>query len=520
MARLTRIAIERALLTGTPIKWRDGNAKEHRFALETPEQRRLFGLLLKSRVREAKGLPPDFVTALLQAYTGEEDPALEPADTGESVVSSGPWRLRRIAATGFGGLNLWAGKEFIFDFKQDSLLIEGPNGSGKSSLIGAIIWGLTGERPRDYSDARAHELQTVYSEDDKRAGTWPPIACYPNTTEDLKNTLPRVSVELTFETPEGSVASLTRTLEGATLQFIQDPRLEIPTILLETGILMPARLAQIRFKEGQGKLTDAVKKLTGLDTLSDVGALVEGLCHRGREYLSYARSQNVPKMREDFEALLDDARTALEPVSVNVSAFSPNATQDPESSMAKLGKELSARASHFTKIIADDLIPGLDLNDNKIQKAIALAIHLLRENILRGLGAIPTWQTLTSITDALDGDAGHQLSAAVSTARRNLASALDLHEKSKSDSRLRLKANAAQWHATTKSGPIVICPLCDQSLEACKSLADELETLKTADEATGRSLRDNIHAATTTLDDSLPQVVKAKIFQHRKINAP
>jgi hypothetical protein len=40
-------------------------------------------------------------------------------------------------------------------------LVEGPNGSGKSSLIGALLWALSGERPRDHANGDAHEAKPV-----------------------------------------------------------------------------------------------------------------------------------------------------------------------------------------------------------------------------------------------------------------------------------------------------------------------------------------------------------------------
>jgi hypothetical protein len=50
---------------------------------------------------------------------------------------------------------------FRSDFDQVSLLVGGSKGSGKSSLIGALLWALSGERPRDHADSDAHEAKPV-----------------------------------------------------------------------------------------------------------------------------------------------------------------------------------------------------------------------------------------------------------------------------------------------------------------------------------------------------------------------
>src|SRR6185295_7074855 len=93
--------------------------------------------------------------------------------------ASGPWKLHAVKAEGFGGVNVWNGKPFELVLDQESLLIEGPNGSGKSSLIAAIIWALTGERPRDQGESSLETAQPVFDLDGKAAGHWPPVAAYP-----------------------------------------------------------------------------------------------------------------------------------------------------------------------------------------------------------------------------------------------------------------------------------------------------------------------------------------------------
>ncbi len=238
MERLTKSEIERRLLAGLPIGWKDANGKDCQLLLGDPKERRLFAFLLKTMDREPTGLSQTFIEGLSSSYNGTDDPAFTTAASTTAPSSAVHWRLQSIETEGFGGLNIWGGGLFQFNFDQESLLIEGPNGSGKSSLIGAIIWALSGERPRDQSDSQAHEPKPVFGPNDKLAGEWPPIACYPPTTADLQSS-PSVSVQLTFADPQSGIAKIKRTLSGGKVTTSIDPIFEVPPVLLETGLLMP-----------------------------------------------------------------------------------------------------------------------------------------------------------------------------------------------------------------------------------------------------------------------------------------
>ena len=156
MPRLTKSDIERKLLAGVGVTWHDANNKRSQLVLDDAKKRRLFAFLLSSKVREAKGLSDDFVTGLQRTYDAADAPAITGSAGIIAASCAGPWRLNSIETEGFGGLNIWGGPVFHFDFDQESLLLQGPNGSGKSSIVGAILWALTGERPRDQANSHAH----------------------------------------------------------------------------------------------------------------------------------------------------------------------------------------------------------------------------------------------------------------------------------------------------------------------------------------------------------------------------
>ena len=153
MARLTKSEIEQSLLSGHAVTWQEGTKKPQSLQLVEAKQRRLFKFLLASTNREAIGLSSDFIKGLADAADAvTEDPALAAADSIAVPNPQDIWRINSIETEGFGGLNSWGGDPFRLEVDEQSLLLEGPNGSGKSSLIGAMVWALAGERPRERSD--------------------------------------------------------------------------------------------------------------------------------------------------------------------------------------------------------------------------------------------------------------------------------------------------------------------------------------------------------------------------------
>ena len=153
MPRLTKSDIETALLSGAAVPWTDSGGKSSTIQLSTSEQRRLFEYLGKSKLRDVKALTQAFIDGLATAYVAAGDPAAAHVQQTVNPSASGPWKIHALKITGFGGVNIWNGKPFQLAVEGESLLIEGPNGSGKSSFNAAIIWALTGERPRDQGDS-------------------------------------------------------------------------------------------------------------------------------------------------------------------------------------------------------------------------------------------------------------------------------------------------------------------------------------------------------------------------------
>jgi hypothetical protein len=480
----------------------DAGGKSASIQLATAKQRRLFAYLLNSKIRDVKGLPQAFIDNLAAAYVAVGDPAAASVQQSVNPSASGPWKVRALKIEGFGGVNIWNSRPFELAIDEESLLIDGPNGSGKSSLIAAIIWALTGERPRDHGEGPLDEARPVFDVTGKPAGAWPPVASYPPDLASLK-TPPNVSVEVVLSNGSGKQASACRHFDGKNVAYTADPALQIPTILLEAGLLMPARMPHLRLDEGRGRLTEAVQKLTGLDELIELGSFVQGLCHSSREYLAYRKAE-LASSKAEFDEQIERARTALSPVAVAVPNFKTSDTGEKDGEMAKLGKLLNGKAAELISTVSDDLAPDLLLADPKVQQRIVVALDGAEKDLDDGLSSLPTWKLVEKIATALPIAPRKAARAAIAVAKGALDLAIGHFHKQQADSKFRLKAAGAHWHNENLTGPIENCPLCEFSLKDNLALQQELDALRSAGEAATRRLEDNVNAIVATLVEAIP----------------
>ena len=179
----TRAEIEAEMLAGRPVG---------PVALRTPAEHRMFRFLLASPERGTGPFTEDYVAALKAVYAGEDEPSrslpLPPASPRLADDAWSCWRLTRIEAEGFGGVNAHGGRPFVLDLDGDSLCVEGYNGQGKTSLASVITVALTGQRiSRDGPGSAACQPAPV-RQAGKEGGTdkWPPAVAYPRRYQDSR----------------------------------------------------------------------------------------------------------------------------------------------------------------------------------------------------------------------------------------------------------------------------------------------------------------------------------------------
>lgn len=506
MRRPTRQSIERALLSGEPFAYK--NAGKTTNVQLAAESRRLFRYLLDSPLRATKDLASEFVDGLWTAYSAQDES--REAKTGALVAQSTDqrtWRIERVRTKNFGGLNLYQGAEFSWELKGESWLLDGVNGSGKSSLLGAISWAFTGLRPRDEAPGAAHVPAPVMNAATGKLASWPPLASYPQLSKDLGSP-PEVTVAVELVNDLGEKSTHQRVFNEGRMQVQVQGGFAVDEIFTNTSMYMPLALAGLRLKgrDGEGSLTRAVAQLTGLEELEFVGEIADGLSHGAREYASFAKKNNLPRLLADYAAKMQEARRELSSVNVDVPTYDITQAASREGPIVALGSGMAGKATAFTAALKEDIAVNIDTSKSDAQRDIFVALGSATDALRGGLEAIPEWAALKELSAVVAVEyLVPGIQAALAAAQEQIDKALRVQLKSETDSRFQLKAVAAAWHATHVDGDVHSCPLCDQGLDHLPTLRTELDELRKEDESAQLSLLTNLLNIRETLNASMPE---------------
>jgi SOS-response transcriptional repressor LexA len=524
MHRPTKASIEKALLGGAPVT-HQGIGKTVSVALDSPESRRLFAYLLESRVREGKDLPAAFIDGLWDAYEGKDAEPEDPPSVTDSTPSDprehDVWRIERVSAKNFGGLNLFDGENFVWEVKSESWLLDGENGSGKSSLLGAIAWAFTGIRPRDELAEPAHVHAPVMGAADNKVGTWPPLASYPATAKDLARDA-EVEVTVTLSSDSGKEATYQRALRNGKITHTATGDFKVDEIFLSTSIAMPLVLPSLKLKakSGEGALPQAVSQLTGLEELEAIGALASDLSHKAQEYAGYAKKAGLDGLLFKYNSALESARDELESVGKTLPPFTLAEAAAKDGPLVELGKGVAGTAAELTAALKADLAEGTETTKGDVQRSIIVAIDGAAKAIEAGLEGVAVWKTLTALHADLTAVVVDQVNRAIEAAESRVTRALEFAERQRQDERYQLKAAAAVWHSKHLVGDVAMCPLCEQGLDDLQSLRDELNGLLAVGDDARRSLKDNVLDIREDLTKALPRSVadhvRAQVIEPRQ----
>lgn len=508
------------LLSGNSLSWgKFGEFKAGSVQLTSPGARRLLHFLLfspQSKVREAN---EELFNGLIAAWQNISfDPATG-ADAPTAKGDNGQWRLTRLESAGFGGLNLVGGPNFVLTLNGENWCLEGQNGSGKTSIASAIIWALTGCRCREQDGLIVDDGRRipVFNDSGIPIGDWPPTVSYPATPLKLSGTA-EAWVRLTFKNEKGDTAEAYRRLVAAPAS---EPRFEmkIDSILqsvpqlVETGLLMPARLARIGFGERSQSIFEAVRLLTGLDKLADIGEGAANFSHKAKRFLKYGADSGIQAIEARLNLLLERATEEADKSGFELKFAKNREDKDYAKGLRTIADTASAQAGAHLSILASDVASALDTSKRddrlKIKSAVSAARAVLQQGV-KGIPAFDAWAALK----AAHADGGFQsLPATLADAKTNLLEAIEWDKRQAADSKLRLKALASQFfvvpgHAHEDAN----CPLCESKLAGTKrkALAAELEELKNASAAAERKLTDACVELEKSIRDILPQALSAQ----------
>jgi SOS-response transcriptional repressor LexA len=515
--------VTRRLLGGEPLAW--AAFEEHKVGslrLDTPRQRRLFALLLdQDRAKVARG-DEELFPKLIAAWNNDEvDPAA--GGTNESSdPSKDVWRLDRIEASGFGGLTLFGGQPFDMRVAGENWCLNGQNGAGKTSLVSAILWALTGKRIREQEGPidEHGERSAVTNEAGKKLGDWPSFASYPATPINLIEPVD-VWVRLTFVNQENEIATVFRRmvcpLKGdPKTEVMIDPRVLAAPELLETGLLMPARLARIGFGDKSGSLYEAVKMLTGLDQLADIADGCSQFTHGGRRFLKYGKDNGIERWNTKFK---EDIAKAVEKAEELHFVLPDKLVLGGKALVADLkdsATRASAEAGAHLAILKSEIAPAIDTTTTVGRTAIRNAVHTARAVVNQGTKGIALFEAWTALKVAKDDAVFASLPSTMAEASTRCKQALSWHAKQNADHKFRLKALAAQFFVPPhEHSEHAQCPLCKALLSSAeqKALAAQLAELQ-KDAADAECKLDDVCLG---LEADLLERLPTGLKQHREL---
>jgi len=505
---------------GEPLTWTSsGSYKAGSIQLVAAGQRRLFNFLVENDLDAVTSADESIFEGLTAAW-GDE--TADPANTEQAVApetASGPWRLSYISASGFGGLNTADGPPFELDVGGENWCIEGYNGSGKTSLSSLILWTLTGYRNREQDgpvkDGGRREVVTDSA--GNKIGMWPPLVTYPSDQTALKKDA-KVTTCLTFTDPAGDIATAKRTVLSPvtgepTIVVEVDSRLKVSPELIETGLLMPARISHIGFGDKSQSLYDALKMLTGLDQLSAVAAGAAALGHASKKFLKYAKNHGAEALEHDFYNSIERARELATDTSIDLTKSYKLGEDKLIEELTELEKDASTKAGAALDILKTEISVDIDVKDPKDRDRLNDAVNTARVYVGEGTKGVPLFKSWVALKNARD-DSFSSIDDALNEADVALAKALKWHAKQESDNKLRLKALASKFFVTEDLlGNVASCPLCETKLTSKDqlALAGELGTLKSEAANAERTIVDACSDIKKLLMAHVPDYLKAHL---------
>lgn len=486
------------LLKGEKLSWdKFESHKAGSVVLDNPGARRLFKFLVEQNSAKVADADQQLFAGIVTAWRGDDDPA-SAIGSASPVSAEGIWRLARIEARNFGGLTHFGGSPFDMIIDRENWCLEGQNGCGKTSLGNAILWAITGKRVRE-QDGLIDETgarSPVHNASGKEIGTWPPIVSYPSEATDLTMEA-SAWVRLTFENENGEYAFAERKVTSpkaaeAAQEVSVDARLLAVPQLIETGLLMPARIPRIGFGEKSLSLYEAVKVLTGLDQLADIADGAAKFGNKAQRFFKYAKDQGIEAIEGQFSTNMGKAEVFAKALEIDLSKLRTLGKEGLDSSLTETAKKAGDQASEHIATLKYEIADGLDTSNSTVRTQVKRAVESARTVAALGAKEIVQFEAWAALKTAAADETFAKLPGAIEASREALQGALEWHRRQMEDSRLRLKALAAHYFVVPDADGLAICPLCAAQLTSLeqKKLAGELAELRAHAAAAERKIGD------------------------------
>jgi len=426
-----------------------------------------------------------------------EPEALPDMPTIPSFDTPPMWRLHELKCRSVKGVAP-RGEEFSFSFDGKSNLLFGPNGSGKSSLLGAVIWVLTGITLTD--DPEQKEVSSIHrtSKGAKRGSKirdWPPISTLPDTN-DPGSCAPDSMASIQLKSSDNNTTLYLRRRIDEELEISLDQQTWVPCpdlskygikpLDLQLSIVAPTIFGRTAI-EAAPNSRKILSLMLGYEPLEDIGSLVSNLAYnRTALFNSLTKSTNAEHLilstklaslpefltkESQLKEKLKTLQSLTELSSVKIGEIKREVNDQIAKARASLAKILG--------ITNDETPVPTDLDENLI-KAIG---HLEKgfSEVFPSLSAVAVETVLPDKDGRSPQEQLHDMEESlqnfVGSAQSKIEERLRWWRKeTEPGSKAKLLLMAAHSYDPAK----IECPVCDQSIKDLP-VKDELESLKDLD---------------------------------------
>lgn len=447
------------------------------------------------------------------------DKCLESKHTTSSITTGSPekkiqepgryLRLGKIRASNFRGLQCFGGPEFEYDFSGKTYLLTGLNGTGKSSIIGAIVWALTGQLIWDRTEPSfPPKLELGLNQKEVSSSNvvvfkknWPSEVALP---ESVQGSYPEPTCWIELELvpmPTGAPILIKRELKPRTASSIVTGLPDLDPLSIELSTLMPGRVNHIKFDESS-KVAEILMTISGLDRINQIGIFSKGIkgsftrvindkkesIKKKNNYLTDIANKIRDKMPEDLKNIYE-----------GIGQHERNPINRVTLKQFWLKEIIQQRLSSLVDILKLESEP----NEQKIE-AIAKQI-MVANSVL--ISDIPdNWAAIKNLIDAGENwteGISRNWNKALDEVILDLNTAVKWYIAKKNTIDLQMKLEAAKL--LPENTELDECLLCKQVLPKNHPLRSELKRYKDASEMASKSLTDICTTLQRRLEKIIPQ---------------
>lgn len=456
--------------------------------------------------------------------SGTKDELQPIAEDNLEIPARRSYLLAELTCRSFRGIAP-AGEEIIFSFDTKSNLIYGPNGSGKTSLLGAVIWVLTGSAISDANDtnetAPVHAVSSSNSKGSKITD-WPVVATLPE--ENITKTTEQecfAQVKLISEDGQHEL-HLRRSISNGLEHSLDETdwkncsdleQFGIQSLDLQLSLLAPTVFGRFSVEDAPDTKS-LLSHMLGYDDLVTLGDLVSKiafnrtkLANKEKLIIDKEWCELTAKLQQITENSLvsDDLLEIIKPLGTK---YEPTIDQ-----IETVGKHFSELVEESQNELANLLGLAQEESEDQVDYAELLtgAIHTLEQNvwtIFPELGEIrideifPSTENSSSID--IFQDSYNQFNKFIGQVRVRIKNRWEWWlSEVQPESNATLLLLAAGYYDPKSE----ICPVCEQSISS-SPVKDDLEKLKSHDEELKKEIKSFFRELCDELDSVIPTSVR------------